>query len=67
MDEVLDIYRMAGDVDYLLKVVVADTKSFDAFYKRLIETLPLKKVTSMRSIRCWPIRQILTRKPTFHR
>lgn len=46
MDEVLDIYRMAGDVDYLLKVVVADTKSFDAFYKRLIDTLPLKKVTS---------------------
>ena len=46
MDEVLDIYRMAGDVDYLLKVIVADTKSFDAFYKRLIETLPLKKVTS---------------------
>ncbi|MDR3407315.1 MAG: Lrp/AsnC family transcriptional regulator, partial [Methylovirgula sp.] len=46
MDEVLDLYRMAGDVDYLLKVIVADTKSFDAFYKRLIETLPLKKVTS---------------------
>ncbi len=46
MDEVLDIYRMAGDVDYLLKVVVSDTKSFDAFYKRLIETLPMKKVTS---------------------
>jgi Lrp/AsnC family transcriptional regulator len=46
MDEVLDLYRMAGEVDYLLKVIVADTKSFDAFYKRLIETLPLKKVTS---------------------
>jgi Lrp/AsnC family transcriptional regulator len=46
MGEVLDIYRMAGDVDYLLKVVVADTKSFDAFYKKLIEALPLKKVTS---------------------
>src|SRR5579862_479038 len=35
MDEVLDFYRMAGDVDYLLKVVVSDTKGFDAFYKRL--------------------------------
>jgi Lrp/AsnC family transcriptional regulator len=46
MGEVLDIYRMAGDVDYLLKVVVADTKGFDAFYKKLIEALPLKKVTS---------------------
>lgn len=46
MDEVLDVYRMAGEIDYLLKVVAADTVSFDAFYKRLIGTLPLKKVTS---------------------
>lgn len=46
MDEVLDFYRMAGDVDYLLRVVVADTKAFDAFYKRLIDIIPLKTVTS---------------------
>ncbi|HLH10700.1 MAG TPA: Lrp/AsnC family transcriptional regulator [Methylovirgula sp.] len=46
MDEVLDVYRMAGDYDYLLRVVVPDTKSFDAFYKRLIEAIPLKNVTS---------------------
>ena len=46
MDEVMDIYRMAGDIDYLLRVIVPDTKSFDAFYKRLIETIPLKSVTS---------------------
>ncbi len=46
MPEVMDIYRMAGDVDYLLRVVVADTGAFDAFYQRLIAAVPLKKVTS---------------------
>lgn len=46
MPEVMDVYRMAGDVDYMLKVVVADMASYDAFYKRLIETTPLKNVTS---------------------
>jgi len=46
MPEVMDIYRMAGDVDYLLRVVVADTASYDAFYQRLIAAVPLKKVTS---------------------
>ncbi len=46
MPEVMDVYRMAGDVDYLLRVVVPDTATFDAFYQRLIAAAPLKKVTS---------------------
>ena len=46
MDEVLEIYRMAGDVDYVLRVVVRDMQAYDAFYKRLIETVPLKNVTA---------------------
>lgn len=46
MDEVMESYRMAGDVDFLLRVVAPDTAAFDSFYKRLIETMPLKKVTS---------------------
>lgn len=46
MDEVMDFYRMAGDVDFLLRVVAPDTVAFDTFYKRLIEIMPLKKVTS---------------------
>ncbi|MDP4024210.1 Lrp/AsnC family transcriptional regulator [Methylobacterium sp. NEAU 140] len=46
MPEVLEFYRMAGDVDYMLRVVVADMQAYDAFYKRLIATLPLKNVTS---------------------
>ena len=46
MPEVMEFYRMAGDIDYMLRVVVADIASFDAFYKRLIATIPLKNVTS---------------------
>jgi len=46
MPEVLDFFRMAGDVDYLLRVVVADMQAYDAFYKRLIAEIPLKNVTS---------------------
>ena len=46
MDEVMEFYRLAGDVDYFLRVVVPDAAAFDGFYKRLIETMPLKKVTS---------------------
>ena len=44
--EVVDAYRMAGEVDYMLRVAVADVAEFDRFYKRLIETVPLKNVTS---------------------
>ncbi|AWI89027.1 transcriptional regulator [Methylobacterium sp. DM1] len=46
MPEVLEFYRMAGDVDYMLRVVVADMAAYDTFYKNLIATLPLKNVTS---------------------
>lgn len=46
MPEVLEVYRMAGDVDYLLKVVAPDMAAFDGFYNRLTEKLDLKNVTS---------------------
>jgi Lrp/AsnC family transcriptional regulator len=46
MPEVMEFYRMAGDVDYMLRVVVADMAGYDAFYKKLIGTVPLKNVTS---------------------
>ena len=36
MPEVMEFYRMAGDVDYMLRVVVPDIQGYDAFYKRLI-------------------------------
>ena len=46
MPEVMEFYRMAGDVDYVLRVVVRDMQSYDTFYKKLIATVPLKNVTS---------------------
>jgi Lrp/AsnC family transcriptional regulator len=46
MPEVMELYRMAGDVDYMLRVVVSDMAAYDAFYKGLIEAIPLKNVTS---------------------
>ncbi len=46
MPEVMEAYRMAGDVDYMLRVVMADIKDYDTFYKKLIATVPLKNVTS---------------------
>jgi Lrp/AsnC family transcriptional regulator len=46
MPEVMEFYRMAGDVDYMLRVVVADMQSYDVFYKKLISAVPLKNVTS---------------------
>jgi len=46
MPEVMEFYRMAGDVDYMLRVVVTDIAGYDTFYKKLIAAIPLKNVTS---------------------
>ena len=46
MPEIVDAWRMSGDVDYLLHVVVADIAAYDEFYRRLIAGVPLRNVTS---------------------
>lgn len=46
MPEVLEVHRLAGEVDYLLKVLVADIAGYDAFYRRLIERVPLNDVAA---------------------
>jgi Lrp/AsnC family transcriptional regulator len=46
MPEVMELYRMAGDIDYMLRVAVADMAEYDRFYKRLIDAAPMKNVTS---------------------
>ena len=46
MPEVMDIYRLAGDVDYLLRIAVPGMSDYDAFYKRLVAQVPCKNVTS---------------------
>ena len=44
--EVVEFYRMSGQVDYLLRVVVPDIQSYDAFYKKLISRIELSDVSS---------------------
>jgi Lrp/AsnC family transcriptional regulator len=46
MPEVMEIYRMAGDVDYMLRITVPSMAAVDTFYQRLISLVPLKNVTS---------------------
>lgn len=47
MAEVQGFYRTAGEYDYMLKVVVADIKGYDAFYKKLVKNVTgLSNVTS---------------------
>lgn len=46
MPEVVDVYRMSGDVDYMMRVVVPGIDAYDDFYRRLIKAVPLKNVTS---------------------
>ena len=46
MPEVMEVHRMAGDVDYILRVSVPDMAAYDEFYRTLIEEIPLKNVTS---------------------
>ncbi|WP_029065210.1 Lrp/AsnC family transcriptional regulator [Labrenzia sp. DG1229] len=43
---VIDFYRIAGDYDYMLKVVAEDMNAFDRVYQRLIEKIDLDTVTS---------------------
>lgn len=44
--EVVEFYRMSGDVDYLLRVVVPDIAAYDRVYKRLIKETSLSDVSS---------------------
>ena len=46
MPEVLEFYRMSGDVDYLLKIVARDIKDYDRIYRRLISKVDLLDVSS---------------------
>ena len=46
LPEIVEAYRMSGEVDYLLRVVVPDIAAYDAFYKRLISKLAITKVSS---------------------
>jgi Lrp/AsnC family transcriptional regulator len=44
--EVVEFYRMSGEIDYLLRVAVPDIAAYDAFYKKLISRVDIAKVSS---------------------
>jgi Lrp/AsnC family transcriptional regulator len=44
--EIVEAYRMSGDVDYLLRIVVPDIRGYDVVYKRLIKVVELVDVSS---------------------
>lgn len=44
--EIVEIYRMSGDIDYMLKVLVPDIAGYDKVYKKLIEVVDLLDVSS---------------------
>jgi len=44
--EVVEFYRMAGQVDYLLRVVVPDIAAYDVFYKKLISKINISDVST---------------------
>ncbi len=48
--EVQEAHRLAGDIDYILKVRVANAKAYDAFYQALISHVSIFKVTSTMSM-----------------
>ena len=53
--EIVEIYRLSGDADYLLKIVVPDIARYDSVYKRLIRSVDLLDVSSafaMETIKC---------------
>lgn len=46
LPEVIEFYRMSGEIDYLLKIVVRDLDDYDRVYKELISVAPLHDVSS---------------------
>ena len=44
--QIMAVYRMAGEIDYLLHVAVPDMSAYDTLYKRLTDAVPIKNVTS---------------------
>lgn len=52
MPEIVEIHRMAGDIDYLLKIVAEDMAEYDRIYKNLIRVAELSDVSASFSMEC---------------
>ncbi len=44
--EVIELYRLSGEIDYLMRVVVPDIAAYDHFYQRLIQVIDLSDVST---------------------
>jgi Lrp/AsnC family transcriptional regulator len=47
MPEVVDFFRMSGEIDYLIRAVLPDIEAYDGLYKRLIARVDIEDVSSM--------------------
>jgi Lrp/AsnC family transcriptional regulator len=50
--EVVEFYRMSGDIDYMLRIVARDIDDYDRVYKKLIAVAPLHDVSSSFAMEC---------------
>jgi Lrp/AsnC family transcriptional regulator len=50
--EVMEVYRMSGEIDYLMRVVVPDVATYDRVYKKLIQVGGLTNVSSSFAMEC---------------
>ncbi len=48
--EVVEAHRLAGEIDYILKVRVANARAYDAFYQALISDVKIYNVTALLSM-----------------
>lgn len=48
--EVMEAHRLAGDIDYILKVVVSNARAYDTFYQALISEVKVHNVTALLSM-----------------
>jgi Lrp/AsnC family transcriptional regulator len=46
MPEVLELHRLAGDIDFSLRIVAIDVRHYDAIYRRLTSLMPMRRVSS---------------------
>ena len=46
LPEIMELYRMSGEIDYLLRVAVGNIEAYDQFYKKLIDRIEISNVTS---------------------
>lgn len=55
MPEIVEFYRMSGDIDYMAKIICRDMKHYDEIYKRIIASGPIQDVSTsfaMEGIKC---------------